>query len=147
MGFSHHNRGLLELCFDTAHKERWTHFGSFQQHSSYCIKRSIHGHVQAHFFSISNDIKVSSKDYRNENYWVICTNSLSSTAQSAKSCCSHLMVDPVPVSIPVAYCFLEVHYIILTTYQKAFIFEPQVPCRISFYSMTLGPRVHVHWWG
>ena len=33
-------------------------------------------------------------------------------------------------------------YISLTTYQKAFIFEPWVPERVSLYAMSLSPRVH-----
>ena len=33
-------------------------------------------------------------------------------------------------------------YISLTTHQKAFIFEPWVPERVSFYNMSFGPRVH-----
>ena len=33
-------------------------------------------------------------------------------------------------------------YISLTTHQKAFIFEPWVPERVSFYAMTFGPGVH-----
>ena len=32
-------------------------------------------------------------------------------------------------------------YISLTTHQKAFIFEPWVPERVSFYAMNFGPRV------
>ena len=32
-------------------------------------------------------------------------------------------------------------YISLTTHQKAFIFEPWVPERVSFYAMSFGPRV------
>ena len=32
-------------------------------------------------------------------------------------------------------------YISLTTHQKAFIFEPWVPERVSFYAMSSGPRV------
>ena len=32
-------------------------------------------------------------------------------------------------------------YISLTTHQKAFIFEPWVPERVSFYAMCFGPRV------
>ena len=39
------------------------------------------------------------------------------------------------------YSFLEVH-ILTTTVQKAFILQPQLPCRVSFHSMTLNPRVH-----
>ena len=31
-------------------------------------------------------------------------------------------------------------YISLTTHQKAFIFEPWVPERVSFYAMSFGPR-------
>ena len=37
--------------------------------------------------------------------------------------------------------FLEVH-ILATTYQKAFILRPYVPCRVLFHSMTSDPRVH-----
>ena len=33
-------------------------------------------------------------------------------------------------------------YISLTTHQKAFIFEPWVPERVSFCAMSFGPRVH-----
>ena len=32
-------------------------------------------------------------------------------------------------------------YISLTKHQKAFIFEPWVPERVSFYAMSFGPRV------
>ena len=32
-------------------------------------------------------------------------------------------------------------YISLTTHQKAFIFEPWVPERVSFYAMSFGPKV------
>ena len=32
-------------------------------------------------------------------------------------------------------------YISLTKHQKAFIFEPLVPERVSFYAMSFGPRV------
>ena len=32
-------------------------------------------------------------------------------------------------------------YISLTTHQKAFIFEPWVPERVSFYTMSFCPRV------
>ena len=42
--------------------------------------------------------------------------------------------------------FLEV-YILGTTYQKAFILGPKVPSRVSFHSMTSGPRVHARGWG
>ena len=38
-------------------------------------------------------------------------------------------------------------YISLTTHQKAFIFEPWVPERVSSYAMSLGPRVHALGWG
>ena len=38
-------------------------------------------------------------------------------------------------------------YISLTTHQKAFIFEPWVPERVSFYSMSFCPRVDVPGWG
>ena len=38
-------------------------------------------------------------------------------------------------------------YISLTTYQKAFIFEPWVPERVIFYVMRFGPRVHAPRWG
>ena len=38
-------------------------------------------------------------------------------------------------------------YISLTIHQKAFIFEPWVPERVSFYAMSLGPRVHAPGWG
>ena len=31
-------------------------------------------------------------------------------------------------------------YISITTHQKAFIFEPWVPERVSFYAMSFGPR-------
>ena len=33
-------------------------------------------------------------------------------------------------------------YVSLTTHQKAFIFEPWVPERVSSYAMSLGPGVH-----
>ena len=39
-------------------------------------------------------------------------------------------------------CLVEVslsEYISLTTHQKAFIFEPWVPERVSFYAMSLAP--------
>ena len=38
-------------------------------------------------------------------------------------------------------------YISLTTHQKAFIFEPWVPERVSFCAMSFGPRVHASGWG
>ena len=38
-------------------------------------------------------------------------------------------------------------YISLTTHQKAFIFEPWVPERVSFYAMSFGPRVDAQGWG
>ena len=38
-------------------------------------------------------------------------------------------------------------YISLITHQKAFIFEPWVPERVSSYDMSLGPRVHASGWG
>ena len=38
-------------------------------------------------------------------------------------------------------------YISLTTHQKAFIFEPWVPERVSFYAMSFGPRVDAPRWG
>ena len=38
-------------------------------------------------------------------------------------------------------------YMSLTTHQKAFIFEPWVPERVSSYAMSLGPRVHAPGWG
>ena len=38
-------------------------------------------------------------------------------------------------------------YMCLTTHQKAFIFEPWVPERVSSYAMSLGPRVHAPGWG
>ena len=38
-------------------------------------------------------------------------------------------------------------YISLTTHQKAFIFEPWVPERVSFCAMSFGPRVHAPGWG
>ena len=38
-------------------------------------------------------------------------------------------------------------YISLTTHQKAFIFEPWVPERVSFYAMSLNPRVDAPGWG
>ena len=38
-------------------------------------------------------------------------------------------------------------YISLTTHQKAFIFEPWVPERVSFYAMSFGPKVHAPGWG
>ena len=44
------------------------------------------------------------------------------------------------------YSFLEVH-ILTTTLQKAFILEPQLPCRVSFHSMTLNPRVQAQGMG
>ena len=40
-------------------------------------------------------------------------------------------------------CLVEVslsEYISLTTHQKAFIFEPWVPERVSFYAMSLAPE-------
>ena len=40
--------------------------------------------------------------------------------------------------------FLEVHTL-TTTYQKAFILRPYVPCRVCYESMTLDPRVNA--WG
>ena len=38
-------------------------------------------------------------------------------------------------------------YISLTSHQKAFIFEPWVPERVSFYAMSFGPRVDAPGWG
>ena len=38
-------------------------------------------------------------------------------------------------------------YISLTTHQKAFIFEPWVPERVSFYTMSFCPRVGAPGWG
>ena len=38
-------------------------------------------------------------------------------------------------------------YISLTKHQKAFIFEPWVPERVSFYAMSFGPRVDAQGWG
>ena len=38
-------------------------------------------------------------------------------------------------------------YISLTTNQKAFIFEPWVPERVSFYTMGFCPRVDALGWG
>ena len=38
-------------------------------------------------------------------------------------------------------------YISLTTNQKAFIFEPWVPERVSFYTMGFCPRVDAPGWG
>ena len=38
-------------------------------------------------------------------------------------------------------------YISLTTHQKAFIFEPWVPERVSFYTMGFCPRVDAPGWG
>ena len=38
-------------------------------------------------------------------------------------------------------------YISLTTHQKAFIFEPWVPERVSFYTMSFCPRVDARGWG
>ena len=38
-------------------------------------------------------------------------------------------------------------YISLTTHQKAFMFEPWVPERVSFYTMSFCPRVHAPGWG
>ena len=38
-------------------------------------------------------------------------------------------------------------YISLTTHQKAFIFEPWVPERVSFYIMSFCPRVDAPGWG
>ena len=38
-------------------------------------------------------------------------------------------------------------YISLTTHQKAFIFEPWVPERVSFCAMCFGPRVRAPGWG
>ena len=38
-------------------------------------------------------------------------------------------------------------YISLTKHQKAFIFEPWVPERVSFYAMSFGPRVDAPVWG
>ena len=35
----------------------------------------------------------------------------------------------------------------LTTHQKAFIFEPWVPERVSFYTMSICPRVDAPGWG
>ena len=33
-------------------------------------------------------------------------------------------------------------YISLTAHQKAFLFKPWVPERVSFYAMSFGPKVH-----
>ena len=38
-------------------------------------------------------------------------------------------------------------YISLTTHQKAFIFEPWVPERVSFYTMSFCPKVDAPGWG
>ena len=38
-------------------------------------------------------------------------------------------------------------YISLTTHQKDFIFEPWVPERVSFYTMSFCPRVDAPGWG
>ena len=38
-------------------------------------------------------------------------------------------------------------YISLTTHQKAFILEPWVPERVSFYTMSFCPRVDAPGWG
>ena len=38
-------------------------------------------------------------------------------------------------------------YISLTTHQKAFIFEPWVPERVNFYTMSCCPRVDAPGWG
>ena len=38
-------------------------------------------------------------------------------------------------------------YISLTTHQEAFIFEPWVPERVSFYTMSFCPRVGAPGWG
>ena len=38
-------------------------------------------------------------------------------------------------------------YISLTKHQKAFIFEPWVPERVSFHAMSFGPRVDAPGWG
>ena len=38
-------------------------------------------------------------------------------------------------------------YISLTTHQKAFIFEPWVPERVSFYTMSFCPGVDASEWG
>ena len=38
-------------------------------------------------------------------------------------------------------------YISLTKYQKAFIFEPWVLERVSFYAISFGPRVDAPGWG
>ena len=38
-------------------------------------------------------------------------------------------------------------YISLTTHEKALIFEPCVPERVSFYAMSFGPRVDAPGWG
>ena len=38
-------------------------------------------------------------------------------------------------------------YISLTTHQKAFIFEPWVPERVSLYTMSFCPRVDAPGWG
>ena len=38
-------------------------------------------------------------------------------------------------------------YISLTTHQKAFIIEPWVPERVSFYTMSFCPRVDAPGWG
>ena len=38
-------------------------------------------------------------------------------------------------------------YISLTAHQKAFIFEPWVPERVSFYTMSFCPRVDAPGWG
>ena len=38
-------------------------------------------------------------------------------------------------------------HISLTKHQKAFIFEPWVPERVSFNAMKFGPRVDARGWG
>ena len=45
-----------------------------------------------------------------------------------------------------SYGFLEV-YILGTTHQKAFIYGPKVPSRVSFHSMASDPRVYARGWG
>ena len=42
--------------------------------------------------------------------------------------------------------FIEVH-ILTSTYQKAVILKPYIPCRVFFHSMTSDPRVHGQGWG
>ena len=42
--------------------------------------------------------------------------------------------------------FLEVH-ILKTTYEKAFILRPNVPCKVLLHFMTSDPRIHGQEWG